>query len=156
MQTLSQSKNLWQKIIMDFITKFLFNKYQNNVYNVCLIIVDYFTKMILYISIIKKIIAIDLKKIIFQKMILIYKTFADIISNKNFVFTNFYWFDLCFYFKIKKRFSIVFYSQANEQIEHQNQILKYYLKTYVSNNQTNWAELLFLIQFVYQNNKQSF
>ena len=75
---------------MNFITRLLFNNYQNNVYNACLIIVDHFTKMVLYISIIKKIIAVDLKKIIFQKMILIYETFADIISNKNFIFMNFY------------------------------------------------------------------
>ena len=80
-------------------------------------------------------------------------SFTNIISNKNFVFMNFYWSDLCFYLKIKKRLNIAFHSQTDEQIELQNQILKHYLKTYVLNNQTNCIELLFLTRFVYQNSK---
>ena len=102
MQTLSQSKSLWQEIIMNFIIEFLFNKYQNNVYDVCLKIDDHFTKMVLYISIIKKIIVVNLKKIIFQKIILIYEAFVDIISNKNFIFMSFYWLDLLFSFQNQK------------------------------------------------------
>ena len=104
----------------------------------------------------KKITAVDLGEIVCQKVVLIYGASAGMISDRDSVFTSFYWFDLCFHFKIKRRLSTAFHPQTDEQTERQNQNLEHYLRTYALDNQTNWTELLFLIQFVYQNSKQSF
>jgi hypothetical protein len=51
--------------------------------------------------------------------------------------------------------NIVFHSQTNEQTERQNQTLKQYLRIYVNYQQNNWARLLFVIEYAYNNNWHS-
>ena len=56
--------------------------------------------------------------------------------------------------KIKRRLSIVFHSQTNEQTERQNQNLKHFLRVFCSEKQIDWIKLLSLVEFVYQNSVQ--
>ena len=51
---------------------------------------------------------------------------------------------------MKRRLSTIFYSQTNDQIERQNQILKYYLRVFCNEQQNDWANLLFIAEYVYQ------
>ena len=136
---------------MNFIINFSSNKHKNHVYNVCLIIVNKYTKMILYIFVTKKINVVDLIEILFEKIVLMFETSTDIVFDRKSIFTNAYWSIICFHLKTKRRFSIVFHFQINEQIERQNQTLKHYFRMYCCDEQNNWIHLLFLIQFVYQN-----
>jgi len=53
---------------------------------------------------------------------------------------------------IKQQLSITYHSQTNSQSEALNQIIKNYLRAYTSEDQTVWAKLLSLVQFVYNNN----
>ena len=52
---------------------------------------------------------------------------------------------------IKWHFSITYHSQMNDQSEALNWIIENYLRAYTSENQTMWAKLLFLAQFIYNN-----
>ena len=52
--------------------------------------------------------------------------------------------------KVKRRLSTVFYSQTNDQIERQNQILKHYLRVFCNEQQNDWANLLFIVEYIYQ------
>ena len=52
--------------------------------------------------------------------------------------------------KVKRRLSTIFYSQTNDQIERQNQILKHYLRVFCNEQQNDWANLLFIVEYVYQ------
>ena len=67
LMSLSQLFAFWENISMNFITEFSFNKYQNKVYDSCLIIINRYIKMILYISVIKNIDAMKLIEIIDKK-----------------------------------------------------------------------------------------
>ena len=51
--------------------------------------------------------------------------------------------------KVKRRLSTVFYSQTDDQIERQNQILKHYLRVFYNEQQNDWADLLFVAEYVY-------
>ncbi len=51
--------------------------------------------------------------------------------------------------------NIVFRFQTDEQTKRQNQTLKQYLKIYVNYQQNNWARLLFVIEYAYNNNWHS-
>ena len=75
---------------MNFIIEFLFNKYLNKIYDSCLIIINRYTKKILYISVTKNINAMKFIEIIDKKVILQFDNSKKIISNRNFVFTNSY------------------------------------------------------------------
>jgi hypothetical protein len=79
----------------------------------------------------------------------------SIIFDKDSLFTLNFWSNFCYHLRIKIRLNIVFHSQTNEQTERQNQTLKQYLRIYVNYQQNNWVWLLFVIEYVYNNNWHS-
>jgi hypothetical protein len=79
----------------------------------------------------------------------------SIIFDRDSLFTFTFWSNFCYHLRIKIRLNIVFHFQTNEQTERQNQTLKQYLKIYVNYQQNNWIRLLFVIEYVYNNNWHS-
>jgi hypothetical protein len=75
---------------MNFITNLSLNKRLNDVYDFVFMIINRYIKMTFYIYVTKKIIAIELAKIIFNHVMLKYDTSKNVVSNKEFVFTNAY------------------------------------------------------------------
>jgi hypothetical protein len=120
----------WKKIIMNFITNFSLSKRSNDVYDFVLVIINCYIKMTFYISVTKKITIVELTKIIFDHVMFKYDVSKDVVSNKEFVFTNANWTNICYHMKMKKRLNIVFHSQTNERIERQNQNLKHFLRVF--------------------------
>ncbi len=114
LQSLFLSQDSWQEIIMNFITNLSFSKRSNDVYDFVLVIINRYIKMTLYIFVTKKIIAIELTKIIFDHVMLKYDASKDVVSNKEFVFTSAYWTDICYHMKMKRRLNIVFHSQIDD------------------------------------------
>ncbi len=117
LQSFSLFQDSWQKIIMNFITNLSFNKRWDDVYDSVLWIINRYIKMTFYIFVTKKIIAIELTKIIFNHVMLKYDASKDVVSNKEFVFTSAYWTNICYHLKMKRRLSIVFHSQIDDQTE---------------------------------------
>ncbi len=66
----------------------LLSKYCKIVYNSIFVIVDYCTKIVRYISITIRINIVKLVEIFFDKIVLYFKILANIIYNKEFVFTS--------------------------------------------------------------------
>ena len=132
------------------------NKRRDVVYDFILMIIDRYIKMIKYVSIIKKIDVAKLTKMFFEKIILRFNMSDEIVSDRKFVFTNAFWFAICYHARIRRRLNIAFHSQTNEQIEHQNQMFKHYLKCFVNEKQINWTNLLSLTEFVNNNNLYNF
>ena len=81
-------KKSWKEIIMNFITRLFSSKKRDVVYDLILIIIDRYIKMIKYISIIKKIDVAKLTKMFFEKIILCFDMLNEIVNDKEFVFTN--------------------------------------------------------------------
>ena len=139
----------WVEIFMNFITKLLANRHENDVYDAILVIIDKYTKMFLYI-LVKSIWSIeDLIDIFFEKVFLYFENVKSIVSNKNNLFTSDFWSTLCYRTRIKRKLNIAFHSQIDKQIERQNQTLKHYLRCYCNYKQDNWDFFLSLTQFVY-------
>ena len=63
---------------------------------------------------------------------------------------------MCYHVKIKRKMNTTFYFQINDQIERQNQTLKHYLRCYCNYKQNNWAFLLTIAQYVYNNALHAF
>jgi hypothetical protein len=154
LQSLLLSQDSWQKIIMNFITNLSSSKRSNDVYDFVLVIINRYIKMTLYISVTKKITIVELTKIIFDHVMLKYDASKDVVSNREFVFTSAYWTNICYHLKIKRRLSIAFHSQIDDQTERQNQNLKHFLRVFCFEKQIEWIKFLSLIEFVYQNSVQ--
>ena len=73
---------------MNFIINLLLSKYKYYIYDAILIVVNRYIKIIVYIFTIKKINAIELKKLLIQKVFLKFDALEDIIIDREFVFRS--------------------------------------------------------------------
>jgi len=153
LRSLFQLTDSWKEIIMNFIIDLSSSKWKEVMYDLILMIVDYYMKMIYYLSMKKILTVIELAELFFEKIALRYEISNDIIIDKDNLFINAFWSEICYHVKMKQRLSIIFHSQTDDQTEQQNQTLKHYLRVYCSEKQDDWAMLLFVIEFMYHQTK---
>ena len=115
---------------MNFIIELFFNRYENDIYNAILIVVDRYSKMTLYIFAKSTWSTENLADILFDKMFLIFLEIKKVIFDRSSLFVSDYWFALCYRIRVKRKLSIVFHSQIDKQTEKQNQTLKHYFRCY--------------------------
>ena len=96
MQSLSQSSDSWQKMIMNIIISLLFSKHRDNMYDAILVIIDYYIKMTQYISVNKILNAMKLADIFFEQIMCHFETSKKIVSNRDSIFTNSFWLKICY------------------------------------------------------------
>jgi len=96
-------------------------------YDSILVIVNYYMKMMHYLSMKKTLTVMKLAELFFKKIALKYEVSNDIIIDKNNLFISAFWSEICFHMKMKWWLSIIFHSQTDDQIKQQNQTLKHYL-----------------------------
>ena len=153
----SSEKQSFDTIIINFITNMssVRDFYTEKISDSILILIDKLTKYAIYITITKTLNAIDFANLLWRKFVCRHEMMRNIISNREFLFTNNFWFTLCWNLKAKRKLSTVFHSQTNEQTERQNVVFEHYLRVYCNFKQNNWSKLLSMTQFVYNNSKHS-
>ena len=73
---------------MNFIIDLLSSKRKSVVYDIIFVIVDKYTKMIKYLSMIIKIDVAKSTKLFFEQIVLSFDMSVDIVNDKNFLFIN--------------------------------------------------------------------
>ena len=141
---------------MDFITRLPISiNSKSKSYNFILVIVNQLTKMIYY-KLVKITIDISgLAEAIFNIVVWHYGLFNSIISNKDLLFTFKFWLSLCYFFGIKWKLFMAFHSQTDSQTEWQNSTIEVYLWVFINFKQNNWARLLPMAKFAYNNTKNA-
>jgi len=124
-------------------------------YDLILVIVNHYMKMTRYLLIKKTLTVVKLTELFFEQIALRYEILNDIIINRNNLFINVFWSEICYHAKIKWWLSIVFHLQTDDQTEQQNQTLKHYLSVYCLEKQDDWATLLLIVEFMYHQTKHS-
>ena len=109
------SIRFWKKISMNFIIELSFNRYKNDTYDVIFVVIDRYSKMTLYILAKSTWLIENLVNVLFNKMFLIFLEIRRVISDRSSLFVNDYWFALCYHIYVKRKLSIVFHLQINEQ-----------------------------------------
>jgi len=155
LRSLFQLTNSWKEITMNFITDLSSSKWKEVVYDSILMIVNHYMKMTRYLFTKKTLTVVELTELFFEQIALKYEISNNIIIDRNSLFINAFWSEICYHAKIKQRLSIIFHSQTDDQTEWQNQTLKHYLWVYCSEKQDNWATLLFIVEFMYHQMKHS-
>jgi len=79
------------------------------VYNIICVIVNRYTKMALYLLIVKAITVTKLADLFLNKVVRRFRVPRGIISNYSSIFISKFWLELCFAAKIKYRLSTAFY-----------------------------------------------
>ena len=78
-----------------------------------------------------------------------------IVSDRGLLFTSKFWSSLCYILGIKRRLSTAFHPQINGQTERQNSTMEAYLRAFVNFKQNDWARLLPMAEFIYNNIKNA-
>ncbi len=155
LRSLFRFTNSWKEITMNFITDLSSSKWKKVVYDLILVIVDHYIKMTRYLFTKKTLTVIKLTELFFEQIALRYEILNDIIINKDSLFINVFWSEICYHAKIKWRLSIVFHWKINDQTKQQNQTLKHYLRVYCFEKQDDWVMLLLIVEFMYHQTKHS-
>jgi hypothetical protein len=79
----------------------------------------------------------------------------QIISDRGLRFTSNLWADICKLSKIERSLSTAYHPESDGQTERNNSTLEQYLRTYVSFQQDDWASLLPMAEFAYNNSYHS-
>lgn len=71
----------------------------------------------------------------------------SIISDRDSLFTSYFWQAICDQLKIERRMSTAFHPQTDGQTERMNAVLEQYLRAYINYQQNDWADWLSLAEF---------
>ena len=155
LRSLPQPIRPQSKILIDFITSL--PEYKDLAsrpnFDSILIVINRYTKMAQYIACYKTVNALELAKILQEKVFSIFRTLDGIMSNCRTMFTSQFWLAFCYYLMCKRWLSTAYYPQTNGQTERQNQNLKHYLQSYCNLNNNNQFNKLTFTEFTYNNSK---
>ncbi len=139
---------------MDFVTGLPISAdWKGDSYKSILVIVDRLTKMVHYEPVKVMIDVPGLTEI--DVVVRHHGVPESIITDRGSVFTSKFWSSLCYFLDIKKKLSTAFHPQTNGQTERQNSTMKAYLRAFVNWEQDDWARLLPIAEFAYNNAKNA-
>ena len=131
-QVLLLPQRLQCEITIDFITNLLLGKYYSEVVDLILVVVDRYTKMVVYIPTTKRCTSIELAKLLIEDIVQYYNIPEGIVTDRGSIFTSKYQSNFAFEVRVKHKLSTAFHLQTNSQIEQMNQSLEQYLRCYLS------------------------
>ena len=141
---------------MDFVTGLpLSSDWKGDSHNSNLVIVDQLTKMIHYKLVKVTIDALGLAKVIIDVVVWHYGLPDSIVTDRSSLFTSKFWSSLCYFLEVKRRLSTTFYPQTDGQSKWQNSTMEAYLQAFVNFKRNNWAKLLPMTEFTYNNAKNA-
>ena len=79
----------------------------------------------------------------------------SIITDWGFLFTSKFWSSLCYFLEIKKILSTAFHPQVDGRTKRQYSTMEAYLWVFLNWEQNNWARLLLIAEFAYNNDKNA-
>ncbi|MBW0479620.1 hypothetical protein O181_019335, partial [Austropuccinia psidii MF-1] len=136
---------------MDFITQLPLS----NSFHSILVIVDRFSKMVVFIPKMSSITSLDLAHLFIKNIFSKHGLPSSIVSDRGPLFVSSFWTNLCQQLKISRDLSTAYHPETDGQTERVNQILEQYLRMYVSYHQDDWNTWLPLAEFAYNNSDHS-
>ena len=141
---------------MDFVTNLpISTNWKGDNYESILVIVDWLTKMVPYEAIKITINALGIAEVKIDMIVYYHSLPHSIISDKGFLFISKFWSSLCYFFGIKWQLFTAFHPQTDEQTKRQNSTMEAYLRAIVNFEQNDWARLLPMTMFAYNNVKNA-
>ncbi len=141
---------------MNFVTGLPFSAdWKGDSYDSILVIVDQLTKKVHYVPVKVTIDAPGLAEMIIDVVVRHHGVSESIVTNRGLLFTSKFWSLLCYFLGIKKKLSTAFHPQTDGQTERQNSTMEVYLRAFINWEQDDWARLLPMAEFAYNNAKNA-
>ena len=146
----------WKDLLMEFVTGLpISTDWKGDNYDSILVIVDWLTKMVYYKPVKVTIDAPGLAEVIIDVVVRHHGLPDSIVTDRGSLFTSKFWSSLCYFLGIKRRLSTTFHPQTDGQTERQNNMMEAYLRAFVNFEQNDWARLLPMAKFAYNNAKNA-
>ncbi len=156
LESLPVPTHRWKDLLMDFVIGLPISAdWKSDSYNSILVIVNRLTKMVYYKPVKVKIDVPGLAKVIINVVVHHHGVSESIVTDRSSLFTSKFWSLLCYFLGIKRKLSTAFQPQTDNQTERQNSMMEAYLRTFVHWEQDNWARLLPMVEFAYNNAKNA-
>ena len=156
LQSLLVLTHRWKDLLIDFVTGLpISTDWKGDSYDSILVIVDRLTKMVHYEPVKVTINALGLVEVILDVVVRHHGLPDSIVSDRGSLFTSKFWSSLCYFLGIKRRLSTAFHPQTDGQTERQNSTMEAYLRAFVNFEQNDWARLLPMAEFAYNNAKNA-
>ncbi len=141
---------------MDFVTGLpVATNWKGDTYNFILVIVDRLTKMVHYEPVKVTIDVPSLAEFIIDVVVRPHGLPNSIVSDRGSIFTSKFWSSLYYFLEIRGTLSTAFHPQTDGQTERQNSMIMAYLRVFVDYKQDDWARLLPMAEFAYNNAKNA-
>src|SRR5258707_8719136 len=137
----------WESISMDFIEQLP----ASEGFTAILVIMDRLTKQSLFIPTHDTVDAPQLARLFLTHIFLKHGTPGHVTSNRRTEFVSHFFHSLGSLLSMKLHFTSGYHPEGNGQTERINQVLEQYLRAYMNYQQDNWAPLLPLVEFTYNN-----
>ena len=146
----------WKDLLIDFVTGLPISiNWKGDSYDSILVIIDWLTRIINYKLVKITIDAPSLAKVIIDVVVWHHGLPDSIVTNRGSLFTSKFWSSFCYFLGIKCQLSNAFYLQIDGQTEQQNSTIETYLQVFVNFGQNDWAKLLAMAEFAYNNAKNA-
>ena len=156
LQSLPIPTHRLKDLSMDFVTDLpISTDWKGENYDSILIIVDRLTKMVHYEPVKVTIDAPGLAEVIIDVVVRHHGLPDSIVTDRGSLFTSKFWSSLCYFLGIKRKLSTAFHPQTDGQTERQNSTMEAYLRAFVNFEQNDWARLLLMAKFAYNNAKNA-
>ena len=148
MVPLSIPKRRWSSISMDFITQLPPSTKGNDA---IMVVVDRLSKMTHAIPNKTNDSAEDCAKLFVDKIYCSHGLPLEIISDRDTKFTSDFWKELMRLLNVKQGMSTSYHPRTDGQTERMNRTLEEVLRSFISPDQSNWDDLLPLVEFAINN-----
>ena len=138
----------WESISLDLITQLPMTRNQENA---IVVFVDRLSKMAHFIATTTQVTAPELANIFLTEIVRLHGMPTSIISDRDPRFTSNFWKAFFKMLNTKLQMSTAYHPQTDGQTERTNRTLEQYLRIYSTYKQDNWAQLLPLAEFAYNN-----
>ena len=156
LQSLPVPTHHWKDLSIDFVTGLpILTDWERDSYDSILVIIDWLTKIVYYKPIKVTINTPDLTEVIINVVVRHHGLPNSIVSDRELLFTSKFLLLLCYFLGIKQKLSTAFYPQTDGQTEKQNSMIEAYLWVFVNFEQNDWAWLLSMTEFTYNNAKNA-
>src|SRR5258706_5017738 len=138
---------LWSSILMDFIEQLPNSKG----FSTILVIIDCLTKQAIFIPSHDM---VDAPQVAWLFLIHVFSKHgvpAHITSDRGSEFISHFFRSLGKLLRMRLHFTSGYHPEGDGQTEHTNQVLEQYLRTYTNYQQDDWATLLLMAEFAYNN-----
>lgn len=151
LQPLPIPETPWKSISMDFIDQLP----KSAGFDSILVVIDRRTKMGIFEPCKTNITAPELAKLFIRAVVSKHGLPDFVVSDRGNKFVSKFWKDLMKALHIKHSKSTAYHPQTDGQTERVNQALEEFLRHFSNYQQTNWADLLPIAEFAYNNGRHS-